>query len=329
MTRCATRPASSSPTRSGCGPGPSSRSTTCASSAAARPAWPPPSTRRPRGCAPSWSSATPPAARPARAPPSRTTSASPRASRAPTSPTGRWRRPSRFGAETVLAREVVGLEQRGPVHAVRFADGGEVESRAVLVATGVAYRRLEAARRRRRWARAGSTTAPRRARRRSAPDQVVLRRRGGELRRPGGAQLRQGRQPGRHARARAPASRTPCRSTSSPGSQAADNVEVRFRTEVVAAHGTDHLESVTLADRDTGAETDEADQLAVRLHRRPPPHRLAGRRRRPRRARGSSSPVPTCSCPSTPGGGRSRGPRTPSRRASPGCSPPATCGWTR
>ena len=35
---------------------------------------------------------------------------------------------------------------------------------------------------------------------------------------------------------------------------AADNVEVRYRTEVVAAHGDDHLESVTLADRDTGAE---------------------------------------------------------------------------
>ena len=50
---------------------------------------------------------------------------------------------------------------------------------------------------------------------------------------------------------------------------------MRFRTEVVAAHGTDHLESVTLADRDTGAETDEADELALRLHRRPPPHRLA------------------------------------------------------
>ena len=124
--------------------------------------------------------------------------------RAPTSPTGRWRRPSRFGAETVLAREVVGLEQRGPVHAVRFADGGEVESRAVLVATGVAYRRLEAARRRRRWARAGSTTAPRRARPRSAAGQVVLRRRGGELRRPGGAQLRQGRQPGRACSCAAP-----------------------------------------------------------------------------------------------------------------------------
>jgi len=51
---------------------------------------------------------------------------------------------SRFGAETVLAREVVGLEQRGPVQAVSFADGGEVETRAVLIATGVSYRRLEA-----------------------------------------------------------------------------------------------------------------------------------------------------------------------------------------
>jgi thioredoxin reductase (NADPH) len=38
---------------------------------------------------------------------------------------------------------------------------------------------------------------------------------------------------------------------------AADNVEVRYRTEVSAAHGTDHLESVTLVDRDTGAEHDE------------------------------------------------------------------------
>jgi thioredoxin reductase (NADPH) len=51
---------------------------------------------------------------------------------------------SRFGAEMVLARDVVGLEQRGPVRAVRLAGGAEVEARAVLVATGVSYRRLEA-----------------------------------------------------------------------------------------------------------------------------------------------------------------------------------------
>jgi len=51
---------------------------------------------------------------------------------------------SRFGAELVLAREVVGLEQRGTVRAVLFAGGGEVEARSVVVSTGVSYRRLEA-----------------------------------------------------------------------------------------------------------------------------------------------------------------------------------------
>ena len=51
---------------------------------------------------------------------------------------------SRFGAEMVLPRDVVGLETRGPVHAVLFEGSGEVEARTVIVATGVSYRRLEA-----------------------------------------------------------------------------------------------------------------------------------------------------------------------------------------
>jgi thioredoxin reductase (NADPH) len=51
---------------------------------------------------------------------------------------------SRFGAELVLAREVVGLEQRGPVRAVLLEGGGEVEARSVVVSTGVSYRRLQA-----------------------------------------------------------------------------------------------------------------------------------------------------------------------------------------
>jgi thioredoxin reductase (NADPH) len=50
----------------------------------------------------------------------------------------------RFGAEMVLAAEVAGLETRGPVRAVRFADGSSLEARTVVVATGVSYRRLEA-----------------------------------------------------------------------------------------------------------------------------------------------------------------------------------------
>ena len=51
---------------------------------------------------------------------------------------------SRFGAEMVLAREVVGFESRGPVRAVLFDGSGEIESRALIVATGVSYRQLAA-----------------------------------------------------------------------------------------------------------------------------------------------------------------------------------------
>ena len=50
---------------------------------------------------------------------------------------------TRFGAEMLLARDVVGLETRGPVRAVRFDDAGDLEARALVVATGVSYRRLE------------------------------------------------------------------------------------------------------------------------------------------------------------------------------------------
>jgi thioredoxin reductase (NADPH) len=52
---------------------------------------------------------------------------------------------SRFGAEMVLARDVVGFEARGPARAVRFAGSGDIEARALIVATGVSYRRLAAA----------------------------------------------------------------------------------------------------------------------------------------------------------------------------------------
>ena len=51
---------------------------------------------------------------------------------------------TKFGAEMVLARDVVGFESRGPVRAVLFEDSEEIESRALVVATGVSYRRLQA-----------------------------------------------------------------------------------------------------------------------------------------------------------------------------------------
>jgi thioredoxin reductase (NADPH) len=50
---------------------------------------------------------------------------------------------SRFGAEVVLANDVVGFESRGQARAVLLGSG-ELEARAVIIATGVSYRRLEA-----------------------------------------------------------------------------------------------------------------------------------------------------------------------------------------
>ena len=163
---------------------------------------------------------------------------------------------SRFGAETVLAREVVGLEQRAPVLAVRFADGGEVESRAVLIATGVAYRRLEA-----RGADAlGSRGVYYGASANEAAqcaDQVVHVV--GAANSAGQAVLNFAKVARRVVLLVRGANLEDSMSEYLVERiKAADNVEVRFRTEVAAAHGTDHLESVTLSDRDTGAETDEA-----------------------------------------------------------------------
>jgi thioredoxin reductase (NADPH) len=49
----------------------------------------------------------------------------------------------RFGTEIVTPIEAVGLRSRDGYHAVRTADGGELNCRALLVATGVSYRLLD------------------------------------------------------------------------------------------------------------------------------------------------------------------------------------------
>jgi thioredoxin reductase (NADPH) len=50
----------------------------------------------------------------------------------------------RFGAELLTVQEVTGLAARGPQRVVTLAGGGELAGHSVLVATGVAYRRLDA-----------------------------------------------------------------------------------------------------------------------------------------------------------------------------------------
>jgi thioredoxin reductase (NADPH) len=49
----------------------------------------------------------------------------------------------RFGAELLLVSEVTGLEVCGPARVVHLADGNELSAHAVLITTGVSYRRLD------------------------------------------------------------------------------------------------------------------------------------------------------------------------------------------
>jgi thioredoxin reductase (NADPH) len=53
------------------------------------------------------------------------------------------RQAHKFGAEVLTARNVATLEVRGSSRVVRFADGGEVAAHTVVLATGVAYHKLE------------------------------------------------------------------------------------------------------------------------------------------------------------------------------------------
>jgi thioredoxin reductase (NADPH) len=54
------------------------------------------------------------------------------------------RQATKFGAEILTARDVVGLEVDGSARSVRFADGTSISAHTVLLATGVSYRKLTA-----------------------------------------------------------------------------------------------------------------------------------------------------------------------------------------
>jgi thioredoxin reductase (NADPH) len=169
---------------------------------------------------------------------------------------------SRFGAELVLARDVVGLEQRGTVRAVLFEGGGEIEARSVVVSTGVSYRRLEAEGVERLQGRGiyyGATAA-------EAPqttdDMVFIV---GGANSAGQAALNFAK----HAKQVTLLVRgSDLLATMSTylvdRITAAPNVTVRCATEVAAADGADHLERLTLVERGSGNRDEvEASWLFV------------------------------------------------------------------
>jgi thioredoxin reductase (NADPH) len=157
---------------------------------------------------------------------------------------------SRFGAELVLARDVTGLEQRGPARAVLLDGADTIEARSVVVATGVSYRRLDAegltdlqGRGVYYGANAGDAAQCR--------DDVVYVVGGANS--AGQAVLNLAR----FARqvvllVRGPDLAAGMSSYLVNRITAAENVEVRCDSEVVGAAGDGHLESVTIRDRASG-----------------------------------------------------------------------------
>jgi thioredoxin reductase (NADPH) len=165
-----------------------------------------------------------------------------------------------FGADLVLAQAATGLEARGSDRMVRLSDGGEVAARAVILATGVAWRRLGVPA---LEALAGSGVfygaAGTEARAVRGEDVFVV----GAGNSAGQAAL--------HL-ARFAASVTIVAVERDLGERMSDylvqqieatpNVTRRMRHEVVDGHGRGRLEGLTLRDRDSG-ETTAVDASAV------------------------------------------------------------------
>jgi thioredoxin reductase (NADPH) len=161
---------------------------------------------------------------------------------------------SRFGAEMVLARDVVGVETRGPVHAVLFEGSGEIEARALIVATGVSYRRLEApglAELTGRGVYYGATASE--ASQCLGDDVFVV----GAANSAGQAVLNLARYAKRVVMVvRAGSLEDSMSRYLIERITATANIELRFRSEVVAGRGDGHLEAITISDRDSGARED-------------------------------------------------------------------------
>ena len=161
------------------------------------------------------------------------------------------RQATKFGAEILTAREVTGLEANGSARVVHFADGSAVAAHAVILATGVSYRQLQAP---------------------GTPDLTgcgvyygsalteAASCQGHDVYIVGGANSA-----GQAAMYLARGAKSVTLLVRGPSLAAsmsyyliqqineAENISVRTGTVVDAAHGSDHLEQLTLRDTETGA----------------------------------------------------------------------------
>ena len=185
------------------------------------------------------------------------------------------RQAAKFGAEVLTTREVVGLDINGSARTVRFSDGTSLDAHTVILATGVAYRQLAApgvAELTGRGVFYGSALTEAT----SCADHDIYIVGGANSAGQAAVYL------ARSARSVTILVRGPSleKSMSHYLIQQVESIpaiSVRTHTEVAAAHGTDHLERLTLLDRDTGTtETMDAQWLFVFIGAAPLTEWLAG-----------------------------------------------------
>ena len=172
---------------------------------------------------------------------------------------------SRFGAEMVLAREVVGFESRGPVRAVLFDGSGEIESRALIVATGVSYRRLPATGLAELTGRGVYYGTAAGEANQCQGDVVYVV---GAANSAGQAALDLSRFARQVVLVVRGATLSETMSSYLIGRvTSASNIAVRYHSKVVGVHGEGHLEGLTLADTETGTTQQGSIELVVHLYR--------------------------------------------------------------
>jgi thioredoxin reductase (NADPH) len=161
------------------------------------------------------------------------------------------RQAAKFGAEVLTARDVVALEARGSARVVRFGDGSEIAAHAVVLATGVSYRSLNAP---------GVADLTGRGVFYGSAATEAPGCRGEDVYIVGGANSA-GQAAvffSKHAATvtllvRGPNLEASMSTYLIKQLDAIDNVSVRTRCEVEEAHGDGHLQSLTICDRGSGA----------------------------------------------------------------------------
>jgi thioredoxin reductase (NADPH) len=173
-----------------------------------------------------------------------------------------------FGTKFLLMREVVEMRPGERRHVLRTADGAEIETVSVLLASGVSYRRLEIPTLSCLEGEGvfyGASAADARA----LPGKRVFVVGGGNS--AGQAAMHLSRYARevtmlvRRANLSSTMSDYLCR-----GIEAAENIDVMYETEAVGGSGENRLETLTLLDKSSGEEsTVEADALFVMIGARP------------------------------------------------------------